>query len=329
MPPSGSSLHAPEDRDAATGVALMMASVFLFAIMDATVKWLGDSYPTSHIVLFRCAVALPVVFVFVLRAGGLHTLRTRRPGVHFLRSLVGLSAMAAAFWAFSQMRLADAIAIMFAAPIFMTALSVPLLKERVGPRRWTAVGLGFIGVLVIVDPGGGVFSAGAWAALAAAVLMAFAMILIRKLSASEPASSITFYFTLTGSLFGLAWTLVEGWQAPVGADLALMVCVGLLGAVAQYAMTLAFRHADVAQVAPLEYGALLWSALIGYILWSEVPDARTWIGAAIIIGSGLFMLYRERKLAQAAGTTDGGQTPAATAARAPRPRRLPRLRGRA
>ncbi|MEQ8602515.1 MAG: DMT family transporter [Marivibrio sp.] len=302
---------ADSARDARFGVLMMMASVLLFAVMDATVKWLGDRYPTSHIVFFRCAIALPVVMIFVYRAGGLASLKTRRLKVHMVRAAVGLGAMACAFWAFSQMRLADAIAILFAAPIFMTALAVPLLKEPVGPRRWTAVGLGFVGVLVIVNPGGGVFSAGAWAALAAAALMALAMIVIRKLSATEPASTITFYFTVTGTAVGLVWVLLEGWEAPVGVDLWLMIGVGVFGAVAQYAMTLAFRHAEVSQVAPLEYGALIWSSLIGYIVWQEVPSARTWIGAAIIVGAGLYMLYRERRVAQR------------------RRLRLPRLRGRA
>lgn len=312
MPPSPvSSTTADAPRDARFGVLMMMASVLLFAVMDATVKWLGDRYPTSHIVLFRCAVALPVVMIFVHHAGGIATLRTRRLKVHLLRAAVGLGAMACAFWAFSQMRLADAVAILFAAPIFMTALAVPLLKEPVGPRRWTAVGLGFVGVLVIVNPGGGVFSAGAWAALAAALLMALAMIIIRKLSSTEPASTITFYFTATGTLVGIVWVLIDGWTAPVGLELGLMIGVGVFGAIAQYAMTLAFRHAEVSQVAPLEYGALIWTSLIGYVVWQEVPGARVWIGAAIIVGAGLYMLYRERRVSER------------------RRLRLPRLRGRA
>jgi len=312
MPPTSSAASGPDAaRDARYGVWMMMASVLLFSVMDATVKWLGDSYPTSHIVLFRCAVALPVVMIFVHRAGGIASLKTKRLKIHILRAVVGLGAMACAFWAFSQMRLADAVAILFAAPIFMTALAVPLLKEPVGPRRWTAVGLGFVGVLVIVNPGAGVFSAGAWAALAAAALMALAMIVIRKLSSTEPASTITFYFTAIGAVVGLIWTLADGWRAPVGLDLWLMIGVGVFGAVAQYAMTLAFRHAEVSQVAPLEYGALIWSTAIGYIVWQEIPGARTWLGAAIIVGAGLYMLYRERRVSQR------------------RRLRLPRLRGRA
>lgn len=293
------------------GMLFMVASVLLFAFMDTTVKYLGDGYPTAQIVFFRCLVALGPILVFVHFAGGPYILRTNRPGIHFLRSAIGLSAMGCVFWAFSQMRLADAITIFFSAPLMMTALSVPLLGETVGIRRWSAVFIGFVGVLIVVDPSGEVLNWGAVAALAGAFLMALAMIVVRKLSRTDHAASITFYFTITGSVVGGLWTWMVGWVEPTATDWALFIAVGLLGAFAQYFMTLAFRHAEVTVIAPLEYGSIVWTSILGYLVWSEVPDLRTWIGAAVIIGSGLYMLRRE---ATVAGS---------------RPIRLPRLRGRA
>jgi drug/metabolite transporter (DMT)-like permease len=281
------------------GIASMCLAVFLFAIMDTTVKWLGDGYPTSQIVFFRCALAMPVLMVVVAMRGGLPALKTSQPLVHLMRSVIGLSAMSLCFWAYSQMRLADAVAILFAAPIIMTALSVPLLKERVGIRRWAAVLIGFSGVLVVVNPSGGVFDWAATAALAAAACMALAMILIRKLSATEQTISITFWFTTAGTIFGSIWVYFDGWVMPVAPlDWALLISVGLVGAAAQFMMTLSFRHAEVAILAPLDYLAIFWTTLTAYWIWGEIPELRVFIGAAIVIGSGIYIVHRETRVAK-------------------------------
>ncbi|NMM45930.1 DMT family transporter [Rhodospirillaceae bacterium KN72] len=285
---------AAEGLNQSFGILTMIGSILVFAFMDTTVKWLGDFYPTSQIVFFRCAMAMPAVLVFVHFAGGFKILKTRRPLLHAARSAIGLTAMGLVFWTFSQMRLADAIAIMFAAPILMTALSVPLLRERVGIRRWSAVIVGFGGVMVIVNPGGGVFELSAITALGGALCIALAMITVRRLSATDQAASISFWFTLSAGTVSAVWVLIDGWVAPASTlDWALLIGVGLMGGVAQFLMTVSFRHAEVALLAPLEYLSILFATVFAYVIWGEVPGARVWIGASIVIASGLYIIHRE------------------------------------
>ncbi|HBM12977.1 MAG TPA: EamA/RhaT family transporter [Rhodospirillaceae bacterium] len=293
------------------GIATMCLSVLLFAFMDTTVKWLGDGYPTSQIVFFRCGVALVPIFILVMMNGGLVTLKTQRPLVHLMRSTISIVTMSLIFWSFSQMRLADAIAILFAAPLLMTALSVPLLGERVGIRRWIAVCVGFVGVLIVVNPGSSVFDWASMAALLAAAGMALAMIITRKLSATETALTITFWLTLSGAIVGAIWVYLDGWVMPMATlDWALLIGVGLIGAIAQLTMTIAFRHAEVAILAPLDYLAIIWTTLLAYWIWGEIPVLRVFIGAAIVIASGIYIVHRETRVAKV------------------RPVKTPKLRGR-
>ncbi len=277
------------------GIVLMLVSVILFASMDAVVKWLGATYPTMQIVFFRSLFAFIPLSLFIFRGIGLAALRTQRPFQHAVRSLVGLTAMTSFFYAYSQMPLANAVAIGFAAPMFMTALSVPLLGEKVGPRRWVAVLVGFAGVLVIVRPDAGVFHAAAPVALAGTVFYALAMIFVRRLGRTETSTAIVFYFTLICTLVsGVFMPFV--WVAPDAQGWALLVLVGLLGGLAQMAMTNAVRLADIAVVAPFDYTALLWTALLGFLIWSEVPGINVWLGAVIVVASGIYILYREARL---------------------------------
>jgi len=250
------------------------------------------------------------VMVLVWQSGGLATLRTRRPVLHLLRALFGLGSMACIFYSFTQMKLADAIAVIFSAPLFLTALSVPLLGEIVGLRRWTAIIVGFVGVLVIINPSADVLNVGALSALGGALGFAFAMIVVRKLSVTHSVACISFWFTLPSLAITAALIPWLGWVTPDWQDLLMLGLVGLIGGVAQQIMTAAFRFGEAAVVAPMEYTAMIWVTVIGYVIWSEVPDLRTLIGVAVVIASGLFMLYREAVLAGM------------------RPVGLPKLRGR-
>lgn len=279
------------------GAAHMLAGVGLFSIMDAAVKWLVADYPVHQIVFFRSVFALLPCIWFIHRAGGIATLRTRRPLVHALRGVIGLAAMGCYFYAFSAMDLADAKAVLFAAPLFMTVLSIPLLGEKVGIYRWSAVLVGFAGVLVILQPGGEMLQAGSLAAVGGAVLYALAVITIRHLGATESAASITFYFTLTGAVAGTAMVAAFGWVAPPPGDLALLACVGLVGGVGQYCLTQAFRYGETGAIAPLEYTSMAWALLLGYLIWHDVPGPGVSAGIALVVASGLFILYRERRLA--------------------------------
>jgi drug/metabolite transporter (DMT)-like permease len=271
----------------------MLLSILLFSLMDANVKWLGASYPTSQIMFFRCALALVPVLVIIAMRGGMVILRTRQKKLHLLRSLMGVAAMGLAFYAFSLMPLAEAVSLLHTAPLFMTALSVLLLREKVGLRRWSAVLLGFAGMLLVIRPGAGMLESGSLYMLAAAFLIGGTTIVIRILGRLDDPVCITFYFTATGVVVSLFGLLLQGWIAPDGSDLLLLILVGLLGGMAQYLMTLSYQNLAVAIVAPLKYLTIVSGGLIAYLVWGEVPDLQSVCGISVIVASGLYTLHRE------------------------------------
>lgn len=286
---------------AARGIAFMVLSVGLFAVMDGLVKWLGAGYPTMQIVFFRSLFAFVPLAVFVFRDGIGPALRVRDPLGHALRCAIGIVAMTVFFYAYANMPLADVIALAFAAPVFVTALSAPLLGERVGPRRWSAVLVGFGGVLIMVQPGSGLFDPLAGLVLFGTVFYALAMIMVRKLARTESNTSIVFYFTLACTLLAAGFLPFQ-WVTPGWIDLALLIAVGLIGGLAQITMTVAFRHADVAVIMPFEYSAMIWAVAIGYFIWGELPGLNIWIGVAVVMASGLYIVYRESNLGLKRGT---------------------------
>ena len=270
--------------------------MLLFSLMDASVKWLGGIYPTTQIMFFRCAVALLPILVIVQLRGGLVVLRTANRGLHLLRSLLGIAAMGFAFYAFSLMPLAEAVSVMHTAPLFMTALSVLVLREKVGLRRWTAVCAGFAGMLLVVRPGADMLASGSLYMLVAALLIACTTIIIRYLGRIDDPVCITFYFTLTGVVVSLLGMLVQHWRTPPPTDLALLFGVGLCGGLAQYFMTLSYRHLAVAILAPLRYLTIVFGGIIGYLVWTEIPEPASLLGIAVIVASGLYTLHRELAL---------------------------------
>ena len=274
----------------------MLMSILLFSLMDATVKWLGTFYPTTQIMFFRCTVALVPVLVIIYLRGGIGILRTGQKKLHLLRSLMGITAMALAFYAFSLMPLAEAVSILHTAPLFMTALSVLLLRETVGIRRWSAVLLGFIGMLLVVRPGSGMLESGSLFMLAAAFLIGCTTIVIRHLSKVDDPVCITFYFTVTGVIVSFLGILLQGWTPPPQSDLALLMLVGLLGGLAQYLMTLSYQRLAIAIVSPLKYLTIVFSGVIGYLIWGDIPDLQSLCGIALIIVTGLYTLRRELKI---------------------------------
>jgi drug/metabolite transporter (DMT)-like permease len=284
-------------EDRLRGIALMLASVFLFTAMDGVVKWLAPHYPTAMLVFCRSLFAFVPLAFLLARSGGLAILKTERPYDHLLRAGIGFASLMGFFYSFGAMQLADVVAISFSAPLFMTALSVWLLGEEVRIFRWAAVAVGFVGVLLIVQPGGSAFQPVALVALGASVLYALAMIQVRKLSSTEAAPTIVFYFTL----FSVAASGVQlpfVWIAPRPEDYPLLVTIGLLGGIAQLLMTQAYRFAPVSVIAPFDYTHMLWAVAIGWLVWSELPTAMTAAGSAVVVASGLFILYRETRRAR-------------------------------
>jgi len=285
--------HHNTDRPT-LGILLMIAGVASFAVMDATIKWLTTGFPVSQIVALRSWFGLPVLFFLVHLEGGVSALKTSRPMAHGLRYLLVLALSFSFFWVLSQMKLVDAIAITFAAPIIIAALSVPLLKEAVGFHRWSAIMVGFIGVLIILRPGDGVFQWAAVVALGSTTVYAFLMITTRALKSTETAASLMFYpqfgMALTGIIFAPLF-----WVTPSLPEFGLFAIAGVFGSLGIFCLINAFRLAPVATVSPFEYTALIWATLLGFLIWRELPDSPTLFGAGIVIASGLYILYRETR----------------------------------
>lgn len=278
------------------GIAGIVAGMFAVSIMDALAKWLGAGYPIAELVFFRNLFALPPVF-FILwqQRGGVAALRPRWRFGHLLRALFGLGAIFAFFTGLRHLPLAEAISIAFAAPLFVTALSVPILGERVGARRWAAVVVGFLGVLIMTRPGAEAFRPEAFYILAAALSYALAMLVTRRLARSDTTPAIM----LSGiciSLVVSGLALPFGWRTPLGLDFWLFVLLGLVGGIGMYFMTQAYRHAPAAVIAPFDYTALIWGTVFGWLVWQELPGANVWLGAAVVIASGLYIIHRETRV---------------------------------
>jgi drug/metabolite transporter (DMT)-like permease len=298
-----SSFHMPTPTadEVRRGIVYMIASVFIFALANAAVKWLVTDYPVTEIVFVRCLFALLPCGVLVATHGGLSVLRTRRIKDHALRACSQFLAMVSIFTAFRLMPLADAVAIQFASPLFLTVLSIFLLGEQVGLHRWSAVLVGFAGVLVMVQPGPGLLESGAGFALVNAVVSASVTIAMRRMSLTESSTALVAWqggFTLLLSLCLLPF----GWVTPSWQGLLLMAAVGILSGIGQFCWTQAFRFAPAAVAAPFSYMSMIWALGFGYILWGDVPTVSLLAGGAVVAASGLYILYRETVRRRGAGT---------------------------
>jgi drug/metabolite transporter (DMT)-like permease len=300
-------MPAPTREEVRRGIAYMAASVFMFSMVNALVKWQVATYPVNEVVFFRCLFSLIPCLVLVAMGGGLRVLRTNRLREHVGRAIVQFAGMTCIFTAFGMMPLADAVAITFSSPLFLTVLSIPLLGEKVGPYRWGAVLVGFVGVLVMVHPGSGTVGLGALLALANAFLSASVTIAMRRMSLTEPSATLVTYQVVVTTILA-ALLLPTGWVAPRWADLPALATIGLCSGVGQYWWTQAFRFAPAAICAPFSYSQMIWALGLGFLVWGDVPGPALVLGAVIVAASGLFILYREtirRTPATALAARDG------------------------
>jgi drug/metabolite transporter (DMT)-like permease len=278
------------------GVFLKLSSVVLLSCLAACVKYLGDSVPTGQIIFVRGVISMAVIAFIAWRVSGLAILRTTRLRSHAARSLAGTASMFCWFTALTLIPLADFTAISFTAPMFLTVLAMLFLGERIHAYRWTALAIGFAGVLITIGPhltlGGS--SLGVLVALGAAVFSALAMVSLRGMSGSggEHPLAITFYFSVT-TVVCSALTAFWGWSMPTPAQWLLIAVVALLGVFGQLLMTLSYRYAEASTLAPLDYTNLLWAVALGYYFFAEVPHWSMWIGAPLVIAAGLIILWRE------------------------------------
>ena len=282
------------------GIAYMLLGVTAFSATDGLSKWIVTAAPILEIVAIRNSLTLLLILPAIGRAGGMKALATRRGWAHALRAVLSIGALLTFFAALRELPLATSIAISFASPLFMTVASVVLLGERVGWHRWLAVAAGFVGVLVVAWPrAGGMISWPAALMVLSSLFFALSMITVRWLARTETDVAMLFYQNAGMMLAGVAG-LPFVWQAPGAVDLAVIAGMAVTLVVGQVFMIRAFRAAPVAVVAPFEYVELLWASLIGYVVWKELPAAHVWIGAAIVVASGIYMTWREARASRAA-----------------------------
>jgi len=270
----------------------MLLAVLLYGCMDALIKFQSARYPVVEVMFFRSLFALIPLGWLIRRGGGWTALRTRQPRLQAVRALVGFVSLYCFIESFALMPLADVVAIGFAAPLFITALSVPLLGEPVGWRRWSAVLVGFLGVLIMVRPGSGMLGFAAAVALLGTLTYALSIIIIRRLSATDGNAPTVASFTIFAVL-ATGMVLPFSWVTPAGADWIMLVTLGLLGGAGQIAFTHAFRLAPPVIVAPFDYANMLLATGLGYLVWGDVPTATILAGAMLVIASGLYIVYRE------------------------------------
>ncbi|MDC3184757.1 DMT family transporter [Candidatus Pelagibacter sp.] len=276
------------------GFFYMFISVCAFSLMDVLVKW-SDAYPVGQVLFFRgfCGI-IPILFL-IPRDRFLDFYKTTRPFLHFKRCLSGLIALVSIFIALRNLPLATVVSITFAAPIFTTIFSIFLLNEKVGLYRWLAVLVGFLGIIVITEPGFSSLNFYYIYPIIFCLGLSYVAIAIRKLSTTEPVWLISFFFSFSIAILGLL-SLFQGWVMPNFLDLFLLSMVGILGGLANLWLSQSYKYSEVSLVTPLKYLALVFAIIFGYFIWSEVPTLKTLMGALLVILSSFIIFRREMTL---------------------------------
>jgi drug/metabolite transporter (DMT)-like permease len=275
-------------------IVAMLAAVGFFSLMDTVLKLLSAHYPALQVAALRGLTALPLVLLYVAWRREAHTLFKIRWRLHLLRGVIGVLMLSLFTFALRELPLAEAYTIFFVAPLLITVLSIPVLKERVRPAHWGAIAVGMVGVVIALRPQGeGFFTWGALAVLTAALCYSVSAICGRLLSRTDSAVSLVFW-SMAMIAVGAGVLAAPGW-VPVRAEhTALLLALAATGFVAQLCITEAFRHGQAAAVAPFEYTALAWGAGIDWLIWHTLPQAHTLLGAAVVIASGLYLIHLER-----------------------------------
>jgi drug/metabolite transporter (DMT)-like permease len=277
----------------------MIFAVFIFAIMDASLKRLSTQYGLFQVSCLRCLSSLLFLCVPILWRRSWNTLRPKAPLLHLLRAVLGIAMLGGFVLAVKTLTLAETYAVFLCAPLLMTALSVPIHREQVPPRRWAAIVVGLAGVLFILRPGGGrhVSIAAVGAAGIGALSYALAALTVRTLGRSNTNTGMVFWFLVLAGA-GTALLSLGDWHPIPGGDWFWLGVIGITGALGQYWLTDAFRRAPPSVVGPFEYTSILWAFAIDWVFWSARPTLTLMIGATIVIASGVYVIWDERRLAQ-------------------------------
>ena len=278
------------------GIIMMIMAVAILTGMNVMVKMIGTSYHPTQITFMRSLVAMILIFPFLMKAGGLSLLKTKRPGLHLMRSLAGTLGNILYFYAFQRMTVGDVMVISQAVPLFVTIFAVLFLSERVGIRRWVAVLVGFLGVIIAIDPAGN-FHITSLIAVAATGCWASTILFMRKLGATESPYTVTFIFmtvctTITACI--QPWI----WQTPTPRMLVLILGIGISGALGQMLMSTALKYAKASVVSPFNYTGIIWAIGFDLVLWDIIPAWTTILGAGIITVTGVYIFHREALVRQ-------------------------------
>lgn len=274
------------------GVAFALAAFAIFSTHDVIVKVLGASYSTFQIIFFGVLFSFPLVMMMLIRDTTQGHLRPNHPWWTALRTLSAMLSGIFVFYAFSALPMAQVYAIIFTMPLIITVLSIPVLGEKVGPHRWGAVAVGLIGVIVVLRPGGAELGLGHLAALTGAFFGALAAIIIRKIG-HEERNAVMLLYPMMANFVVMAAVMPFVYTPMIVEDLGLVAVFAVLAFLGGLCLIQAYRSGDAAIVAPMQYSQMIWAAIYGGLIFGEVPDTMTWVGAAIIIASGLYIVIRE------------------------------------
>jgi drug/metabolite transporter (DMT)-like permease len=273
------------------GFLYMFMSICAFSIMDLIVKW-SEHYPLGQVLFFRGFFGVLFYFLIIPKERLHNFYYTKRAGLHFLRSFSGLIALVAIFIALRSLPLATVVSISFAAPIFTTIFSIFLLNEKVGVYRWLAVIVGFVGILIITEPGISSLNIFYIFPIIFCIGLSYVAITIRKLSTTEPVWLISLYFSISITLLSL-FSLPLGWIMPSIKDFMILAMIGIFGGVANLWLSQSYKYSEVSLVTPLKYLALVFAIIFGYLIWDEIPTIKSLFGAALVIISTLIIFRRE------------------------------------
>lgn len=295
------------------GVGFLVLAMFILSLQDVAIKWIGGDYPVLEIVIVRNLVALPCTLILFRMEGGRGRPTTTRHRLEYARGLLLFLSFTTYMMGLAALPLADVATIRNSAPLFITFFSVVMLGETVGPRRWLALIIGFAGVLLIVRPGAATFNLGSVFVLLAAVLYALNVMVTRRLRTTDSSATMAYYSTLIYLIAAFILAplailvgdvpdahpsvafLFHPWVAPTLPDLLIMAALGVIWATSMYLIARAYSLAEASVAAPFEYVALLFAVFWGFAIWGEVPTWATWAGALLTVGSGVYVLYRERR----------------------------------
>lgn len=297
------------------GILFLCAGAMIFTVQDVIIKWISGEYAVTQILATRSLVAFAPLFILLHLDGGLRGVSGRRLGRLLLRAALLFASYTTYYLAIAAIPLAEAVSLFYTAPLFIVALSGPMLRERVGPTRWLAVVAGFIGAIVMCRPGADVIDPAALLSLFAAALYALAQVMARDLGTTYRASVMALaqnsvnlaaalaigFIAGDGAYAGAAHPslafLLRAWAVPTTADLLLMAATGLIAAVAIWFLTQAYRIAEANVIAPFEYSSIIWVVLLAYFIWGEVPEPLTVVGGLLIVAAGIYVLRAARRSA--------------------------------